>query len=273
MLWLMRARAARLAVLLSLALVVQLLSVADAKVLVGTESNDTILGSSKNDTISGEEGGDRLLGGPGNDTLFGGTDNDHLYLGPGRDRAVGGSGQDNIYDDDGDSDRIESGSGDDLIFSADGGKDAIDCGTGNFDIAHVDPADEVTGCEIVVDSGPLIGTNKSDELFAGNTVQFAMGKRGKDTLNSSSDGDVLLGGPDKDRFFGNTGFDDVIDDDGISKGRRGGDVISTGPSSDFVVSFDGEADRIDCGTGSDTAIVDRKLDKVVNCEEVIDSNA
>lgn len=67
------------------------------------------------------------LGGPGNDHLWSWVANDDLTGGPG-------------------ADVLEANGGNDLIDARDGEVDTVDCGPGQ-DIAIVDRADSVTGCE------------------------------------------------------------------------------------------------------------------------------
>jgi len=62
---------------------------------------------------------------------------------------------------------------------------------------------------------------------------------------------VLDGGPGNDRITG--GYD--------------ADRLHGGPGRDAIVAVDGRRDRVDCGPGRDTALVDR-IDRVRNCERV-----
>jgi hypothetical protein len=59
-----------------------------------------------------------------------------------------------------------------------------------------------------------------------------------------------------------TSAGDVIDGTGA-----GGDVILAGAGNDLVHARNGRRDRIDCGPGRDTAVVDR-IDVVRDCELV-----
>jgi Ca2+-binding RTX toxin-like protein len=83
------------------------------------------------DDLDGHAGVDELRGGPSHDTLKG-------Y--EGADLFVGGSS----------SDEVLAGRGDDTIRVRDGGNnaDAVNCGAGR-DVAFVDPADRLRGCEVV----------------------------------------------------------------------------------------------------------------------------
>ena len=85
------------------------------------------------------------------------------------------------------------------------------------------------------DAGPnrLVGTVGGDRLS---------GEAGDDRLEGGKGNDCLEGGPGRDR-------------------------IAAGPGNDRIRARDGAADKIDCGPGNDTAIVDR-LDRTRNCEHV-----
>jgi phospholipase C len=117
-------------------------------VLNGLGGNDTLWGdlcNSKsaatggNDTLNGGDGNDKLYGAGGNDTLNGNRGNDRLYGGADNDRLTGGAGT-NSYD---------GGSGDDTINARNGKRETVDCGPGKRDLAIVDKADRVKGCERV----------------------------------------------------------------------------------------------------------------------------
>ena len=54
--------------------------------------------------------------------------------------------------------------------------------------------------------------------------------------------------------------------DAINAGT-GKDTVRAGAGADRVVSVDGSKDRISCGGGSDTAVVDQ-FDTAVGCETV-----
>lgn len=80
------------------------------------------------------------------------------------------------------------------------------------------------------------GDDYNDELQGG-------GGRGADDLRGESGNDRLVGGFDADRLSG-------------------------GPGNDRITSVDGERDTVDCGSGRDVAIVDRRDRVRSNCERV-----
>jgi Ca2+-binding RTX toxin-like protein len=93
--------------------------------------------------------------------------------------------------------------------------------------------------------------------------------------------DRVVGGPQRDVLRGLGGSDTLI---GRGKGDTlraadGGDTLRPGPGedilqggkgSDVLKARDGELDRLFCGAGADTAIVDELEDGVYDCEEVIE---
>ena len=110
-------------------------------VQIGTPKADVLVGSQRADIIFGLGGDDHIYGRQGDDQIFGGAGDDWIYGGAGRDTLRGGPGVDHIF----------GGAGNDLIFAAgDGSADVISCGDGHFDMAIVDPSDQVAkDCEFV----------------------------------------------------------------------------------------------------------------------------
>jgi Ca2+-binding RTX toxin-like protein len=94
-----------------------------------------MIGGSDNDTLRPDMGSDQIVGGTGHDMLFDGED-------------VGGKGNDVLI----------GGTGNDVLFPRNNnpaGQDLTVCGAGT-DVAYVDQADVVVGCERVLfrDSTP-----------------------------------------------------------------------------------------------------------------------
>lgn len=110
-------------------------------VVIGTPNADILVGSPRSDIMFGLAGDDRMYGGPGADRIFGGLGDDWIRGGLGPDTLRGGPGVDHIY----------GGPGNDLILAADDGSvDVISCGDGRWDMAIVDPNDQVANdCEFV----------------------------------------------------------------------------------------------------------------------------
>jgi hypothetical protein len=97
----------------------------------------------------------------------------------------------------------------------------------------------------------IVGTAKADYLG---------GSGFDDTIFGGGGNDTLIGGAGSDRLFGGAGKDVLV-------GGAGSDRIFGGPGSDTVLAADGERDTVDCGPGSDRAVVDA-IDIVSNCEAV-----
>ena len=60
---------------------------------------------------------------------------------------------------------------------------------------------------------------------------------------------------------GGGGLDDI-------RGHKGFDNIRAGSGADVVKTYDGVADDVNCGTGQDKAVVDRR-DDTKNCEDLV----
>jgi Ca2+-binding RTX toxin-like protein len=94
-----------------------------------------------------------------------------------------------------------------------------------------------------------------------------------DTVNGGAGDDTVSGGPGDDTANGGAGDDTV-------NGGPGHDTIAGGAGNDTVRARDGQADRVDCGTGDDTAVLDPKdtisdatpQDPNGSCESVNRSN-
>jgi hypothetical protein len=97
--------------------------------LVGTAAAELLRGFDGNDNIEAGDGGDCVQGGAGDDVLLGGSGNDLLIGAEGADRFDGGPGNDELY-------------------ARDGVAETVACGAG-LDLAIVDAADHVTGCETI----------------------------------------------------------------------------------------------------------------------------
>jgi hypothetical protein len=86
-----------------------------------------------------------ILGTPGNDRLTGGPGADAIFAFGGEDRVDAGGGDD-LVDGGNREDVIDAGPGDDRVRAYDGFRDIVLCGQG-YDVAYVDPADVLSGCE------------------------------------------------------------------------------------------------------------------------------
>jgi Ca2+-binding RTX toxin-like protein len=97
----------------------------------------------------------------------------------------------------------------------------------------------------------VLGTSKKDRLRGTKRDDLVAGGRGNDRLNGSGGDDCVSGEAGNDKLSGGGGKDKV-------KGGGGKDKVKTA---------DGKRDKVNCGSGDDTATVDPE-DRLRNCEEV-----
>ena len=114
--------------------------------IAGSYKDNVLNGTGRADTLLGYDGGDRLYGLAGADCLFGHGGADLLAGGRGNDTLRGGPGRDRLRDNAG-RNRLYGGEGSDRLYARNGRRDLVDCGRGRADIARVDAADRVRGCE------------------------------------------------------------------------------------------------------------------------------
>jgi Ca2+-binding RTX toxin-like protein len=198
--------------------------------------------------IDGGDGNDVIDGGDGADNISGGTGDDEIAADDNppntRDVVNGDAGNDTMTWNPGDDDDVnEGGEGDDkvVVNGAPGDEDfrvkpSTTAGRVQFD--RVDPA------PFSID----IGTSE-------NLVVNGAG--GDDEIKGSNG----LAGLIASTFNGDDDKDDI-------KGTDGRDRLSGGKGSDLIRSIDHAADRIECGSGFDLALVDRR-DTVRGCEIVL----
>jgi RTX calcium-binding nonapeptide repeat (4 copies) len=115
-------------------------------------------------------------------------------------------------------------------------------------------------CTIVGTPGPnlLFGTPKRDVIC---------GLGGADVLDGNGGNDVLKGGPGRDLLNGGDGNDILFGGLGNDKlqGDHGRDAIFGGAGNDTFFAWDGFADMLNGGPGTDRAFRD-KLDRVYGVE-------
>jgi hypothetical protein len=90
---------------------------------------------------------------------------------------------------------------------------------------------------------------KGRRIVDGNRGHYLAGGGHDDTIFGRGGNDTILGGNGDDRLYGGPGND-------VITGGAGADRIYGGPGSDSIDAADGERDVVDCGPGSDHAIVD-----------------
>jgi Ca2+-binding RTX toxin-like protein len=238
----------------------------------------TFLGGEGNDTLKGEPGNDTLDGGPGNDTLHGGGGNDQVRGGDGDDALLGDGitlGAD-VLDGGPGTDRIEG----DWIQNDRGANDPISVTLdGAANDGHAGEGDNVIGVELVKVTRPGVFAAGADAMTidvwnigAGTTT--VTGSPGADNIRTWDKADRIDAGAGNDTIEAGNGDDEIT-------GGPGQDTINADAGSeacnflvcrgalgnDVVHARDGEADSIECGVGTDKAIVDAN-DTVASCETV-----
>jgi hypothetical protein len=176
------------------------------------------------DTLSGDvtSGPDNLKGGSGKDTLQGVTGDDTLDGGADADVLSGGSGFDTV-----------SYSGRDVGVTV-----QLD-GLANDGSPQDGPGGQRDNVSSDVER--ILGSPRNDILF---------GFPGEQTLEGNGGDDTVGGGGDDDEVFGGAGDDQVV-------GQGGHDFMSGGSGDDSLeAQQDLLEDTVDCGPGTDTAILD-----------------
>jgi hypothetical protein len=258
----------------------------------GGAGNDDIQDASGNDAsraFYGDAGNDKIQGYGGNDLIDGGDGNDEVDGGEGDDQVYGGAGDDTMYGD----------------HYKDPGADVIDGGPGYDNISDWNiPSDltnqprvDITLDGVANDGRPGEGDNVVNvEKLQMYVVGRIVGSDAAEDINIYNPGNegpsTLIGNGGDDNLYGND-FDDTVDggagNDHV-EGGMGNDTVTGGPGrdviygdatsasctwysckipfgNDVIQARDGEVDNIDCGIGTDKAIVD-SIDIVANCETV-----
>jgi Ca2+-binding RTX toxin-like protein len=145
--------------------------VALAVTVLGTEGPDDLAGGAGDDSILGLGGNDVMDGGSGNDFMEGDSGNDFVYGDVGSDRITGATGDDILADGEtagGAYDVLKGEAGKDVLapINEPAGQDLTMCGAGT-DIAYVDEADLVVGCERVLLRPPTCAEEKKIQADRG----------------------------------------------------------------------------------------------------------
>jgi len=124
----------------------------------------------------------------------------------------------------------------------------------------------------------IYGLDRSDLLRGLDGADCLWGGEGNDVLDGDGGDDRLWGGNGRDRLVGGAGNDllygglkrDVIiggvGDDQIIPGT-GQDLVRAGAGNDVINARDGSRDVIECASGADRVIADRR-DRLRGCEQV-----
>ncbi len=210
--------------------------------LTGSSHDDTLGGDNSDNVINGGAGNDTISGGAGNDTLNGGDDNDTISGGAGSDILNGGAGDDTLFGGDTNfefdgNDVLNGGAGNDKLYA--GGANASNSGTvilngGAGDDLLVGGGGETTASYQDATGGVTVDLRLSSLSIGGAVAQAVGGGQGSDTLVGIQD---LVG----------SAFNDTL---------TGSDFQSqfSNVPGDNVITGGGGDDRIDGGTGIDTAV-------------------
>jgi Ca2+-binding RTX toxin-like protein len=210
-------------------------------------TENVIRGTAAGDTITGTTAGDRIFAGTGNDVVDGVAGNDCIDFGTGDDRGQGGLGEDLLLAGTG-NDRVSGSSGNDDV-RGNAGNDRLDGGR---------------------DDDRVFGDAGNDTLLGGFGNDRLHGVGGRDAISGSSGRDRINGGPGSDRISGGSSADQIAGDAGNDRidGNSGTDRISGNSGNDRITSRDNSRDRVNCGSGRDSVLADRKDIVSRNCEQV-----
>jgi len=206
-----------------------------------------------------------------------------LNGGPGNDILRGGAGGDMISGDAGD-DRLLGFASDDVFPSdASDGADSIEGGAGIGD--RVSYANRSAAMTVTLDGAANDGARgerddvDTEDVYTGSgddrIVSFAQPStlkagEGDDVVRGGANTDELFGGPGRDRLDGGSGSDRVEGEQGRDRvgGGRGDDLLRGGSGNDLMLARDGRIDRVGCGRGRDTVVLDRLDMAFAPCERV-----
>jgi Ca2+-binding RTX toxin-like protein len=265
------------------------------------DGRDLMFGEQGEDEIddSGDSGdaGDVLDGGPGNDVLHDGNGSDDLSGGDGIDTVDafdlepqtitldgisndGIAGEKDNYRSDienvigGDSDdhivgsaaanRLEGGDGTDILEGG-GGADVLVGGQG---------ADELRGGadfdRVEYPGTPATDDDENQTITIDDAANDGIAGEEDNVRTDVEDVDA---GPGNDRITGSAGANTLMGGDGNDDLTGGGgvDTFFGGAGADTLHARDGLPERVDCGPGGSTAIVDT-TDTVLSCPTISASN-
>ncbi|MDQ3952434.1 MAG: hypothetical protein M3279_05650, partial [Actinomycetota bacterium] len=207
-------------------------------VFFGSSGDDRVDAGAGADRVDGHGGFDELVAGDGDDSVTGGPGDDVLDGGDGADALFAGAGLDHVLDGAGD-DRVDGGAGTDVVGFGEGDDTVV--GGAGFDVAHAHAAEPV---ELVVDLTLDTPTGLGTDHLA--EVEGVTGTPYRDRFTGDAEDNVLSGGPGGDDVIAGGAGDDLIEtftgDDDVS-GEEGDDYLMTGVQV--------AADVADGGPGTD----------------------
>jgi hypothetical protein len=124
------------------------------------------------------------------------------------------------------------------------------------------PLDDVQP-RIIADGGAgndtIYGSTNPDDIKGGPGNDRLYGLDDVDNLDGGEGADLVVGGAGDDGVVGGAGTDQIFGDELRATSAWGNDVL---------IAVDGGADRIGCGEGTDTAVVDADDAADANCENL-----
>ena len=231
---------------------------AQACSILGTRGADRLSGTAADDRVCGLGGADRVRGQRGHDVLLGGAGGDLLQGKSGRDRLEGGAGNDRAFGGAG-ADDLRGGAGRDALGGG-LGADELSGGAGR-DVAYF--GQRRLPVRVTIGAGANDGTaGEGDDAHA--DVEDIRTGPGNDVLRGSGGSNRLNGAGGRDQLFGGRGNDVLVGGGGDDRleAREGAAAAGRAAQAGFV-------DRVICGAGNDTALVD-PVDVVdPSCESVV----
>jgi Ca2+-binding RTX toxin-like protein len=252
-------------------------SVTIPEAINGGDGNDSCLdGGTGADVIHGDAGNDCIFGDPGGpstpgsgDQLFGDAGDDSIMAGRGDDVANGGDGDD----------YVNGGPGADAV-NGDAGADVLQGGPGfNTQTGFIDNGDVISGGpgsdqfwyrqdrinDQTTDLSISLDDVANDGLAGENDnvrsdVESISYPNNSTAASTATNPGTWTGSADQNVIQATAGNNTINPGDG-------NDFVYAGGGDDTINANDGFADRIDCGSGTDTANVD-EFDVVDGCETV-----
>jgi Ca2+-binding RTX toxin-like protein len=116
---------------------------------------------------------------------------------------------------------------------------------------------------------PVVGTNRSETLSGSGAADVIFGRGGNDRISGRPGTDCLIGGTGNDVLRGEDGDDRLTGGSGADTlvGGPGTNAYDSGSGNDVVDASNGRAESVRCGSGKDTARVDKR-DRANGCERV-----
>jgi len=143
----------------------------------------------------------------------------------------------------------------------------------------LDPSGRPVRCTIVGTQAPdvlrgtrgrdvICGLGGNDRILGGGGADVVYGGPGADVVDGGVGNDVLRGGGGNDELSGRSGNDRLEGGAGADRldGGTGQDILLGGAGADVLRAHDGRRDLVNGGGGTDLAIADRNLDRLVSVE-------